>query len=132
MRLLIAALAASVLAIPLAPAQTRCPDSDQGGRARNGSDEDAQQRDGWGRTAQSRTAHLQARRTLSEAYGDYELVDNWQSEHLTMPPEGHHWVRYGENYLLVTATDGLSSASSARLDEKERRPKYRMALFCMR
>ena len=24
-----------------------------------------------------------------------------------VPPEGHHWVRYGENYLLVTATDGL-------------------------
>jgi Ni/Co efflux regulator RcnB len=44
---------------------------------------------------------------LSEAYGDYELVDNWQSAKLTAPPEGHHWVRYGEDFLLVTATDGL-------------------------
>jgi Ni/Co efflux regulator RcnB len=44
---------------------------------------------------------------LSEAYGDYELVDNWQNYRLERPPEGHHWVRYGDNYLLVTVTDGL-------------------------
>jgi len=44
---------------------------------------------------------------LSEAYGSYEIVDNWQASKLAMPPEGHHWVRYGENYMLVTATDGL-------------------------
>ena len=44
---------------------------------------------------------------LSEAYGSYDIVDDWQANKLMMPPEGHHWVRYGENYLLVTATDGL-------------------------
>jgi Ni/Co efflux regulator RcnB len=44
---------------------------------------------------------------LSEAYGSYEIVDDWQANKLAMPPEGHHWVRYGENYMLVTATDGL-------------------------
>ena len=44
---------------------------------------------------------------LSEAYGDYELVDNWQNYRLERPPQGHHWVRYGDNYMLVTVTDGL-------------------------
>jgi Ni/Co efflux regulator RcnB len=44
---------------------------------------------------------------LSEAYGNYEIVDNWQQYRLMAPPQGHHWVRYGENYMLVTATDGL-------------------------
>jgi Ni/Co efflux regulator RcnB len=44
---------------------------------------------------------------LSEAYGSYQIVDDWQNNKLTAPPEGHHWVRYGQNYMLVTATDGL-------------------------
>ena len=44
---------------------------------------------------------------LSELYGRYELVDDWDRHQLKKPPEGHHWVRYGDNYLLVKITDGL-------------------------
>jgi len=44
---------------------------------------------------------------LSEAYGRYDLVDDWDRFKLKMPPDGYHWVRYGDNYLLVKATDGL-------------------------
>jgi Ni/Co efflux regulator RcnB len=44
---------------------------------------------------------------LSELYGRYDLVDDWGRRQLKKPPEGHHWVRYGDNYLLVKITDGL-------------------------
>lgn len=44
---------------------------------------------------------------LSEAYGAFELVDDWERHQLKKPPEGRHWARYGENFLLVTDTDGL-------------------------
>jgi Ni/Co efflux regulator RcnB len=44
---------------------------------------------------------------LSEAYGRYDLVDDWERHQLKKPPGGSHWVRYGDNYLLVKATDGL-------------------------
>jgi Ni/Co efflux regulator RcnB len=44
---------------------------------------------------------------LSELYGRYELIDDWDRHQLKKPPEGHHWVRYSDNYLLVKMTDGL-------------------------
>ena len=44
---------------------------------------------------------------LSENYGSFDLVDDWARHQLKKPPDGSHWVRYGENYLLVKATDGL-------------------------
>ena len=44
---------------------------------------------------------------LSEAYGNYDLVDDWAKHQLKKPPDGSHWVRYGQNYLLAKATDGL-------------------------
>lgn len=44
---------------------------------------------------------------LSEAYGAFELVDDWERHQLKKPPEGQHWARYGENFLLVKDTDGL-------------------------
>lgn len=44
---------------------------------------------------------------LSESYGRFELVDDWVRHQLMKPPDGSHWVRYGDNYLLVKATDGL-------------------------
>lgn len=103
MKLLIAALASSLLAIPLASAQiqikeiapvtaqTKAPQAETGG--------------GEPRNPEPHIYKLGEH--LSEAYGSYEIVDNWQREQLMMPPERHHWVRYGENFLLVTATDGL-------------------------
>jgi Ni/Co efflux regulator RcnB len=103
MKVLIAALAFSVLAIPLASAQiqireiapataqTKTPQAETGG----------------GEPRNSEPHIYKLGEHLSEAYGRYEIVDNWQREQLMMPPEGHHWIRYGENFLLVTATDGL-------------------------
>ena len=44
---------------------------------------------------------------LSEAYGRFDPVDDWARHQLKKPPDGSHWVRYGDNYLLVKATDGL-------------------------
>ena len=103
MKVLIAALALSVLAIPLASAQqqireitpataqTKTPQAETGG--------------GDPRNPEPHIYKLGEH--LSEAYGRYEIIDNWQREKLIMPPEGHHWIRYGDNFLLVTATDGL-------------------------
>jgi Ni/Co efflux regulator RcnB len=100
MKVLIAAL---VLAIPLAPAQiqireialvdaqTKTPQAETGG----------------GETRNPEPHIYKLAEHLSEAYGSYEIIDDWQREQLMMPPEGHHWIRYGENFLLVTATDGL-------------------------
>jgi len=103
MRTLIAALAIAVVAIPLASAQiqvkeiapvtaqTKTPQAETGG----------------GQPRDPEPHIYKLGEHLSVAYGTYEIVDNWEREKLMMPPEGHHWVRYGENYLLVTGTDGL-------------------------
>lgn len=103
MRLLIAALALSVLAIPLAPAQIQlrelaaATDTSKTPRSETS-----------GGTPRDPEPHIhKLGEHLSEAYGSYELVDDWQGSKLEQPPEGHHWVRYGDDYLLVTATDGL-------------------------
>jgi len=108
MRLLIAALAASVLAIPPAPAQTQIAQIQVKEGAPATAPTKTPQAETSGGEPRNPEPHIyKLGEHLSEAYGDYELVDNWQREKLTMPPEGHHWIRYGENYMLVTATDGL-------------------------
>ena len=105
MKVLIAALALSVLAIPLAPDQTQLRD---GTSAPAAAQSKAPQAETSGGKARNPDPHIyKLGEHLSEAYGAYELVDNWQMHQLMMPPEGHHWVRYGDNYMLVTATDGL-------------------------
>jgi len=101
MKVLIAALAVSVLAIAHAPAQIQLrivADSAQSGTRSETTGGDV-------RNPEPHIYRLGEH--LSEAYGSYELIDDWQRARLTAPPGGHHWVRYGENYLLVTATDGL-------------------------
>ena len=105
MRTLIAALALAAVATSpaLAQLQTRevAPASAQ-------TDTKTPQSETSGGKAKNPEPHIyRLGEHLSEAYGTYELIDDWQREKLTMPPEGHHWIRYGENYLLVTATDGL-------------------------
>jgi Ni/Co efflux regulator RcnB len=103
MRVMIAALALSVLAIAPAPAQQQLRDP-----AAQTAPSKAPQSETTGGDKRNPEPHIyKLGEHLSEAYGSYELVDNWQQAKLTMPPEGHHWVRYGENYMLVTATDGL-------------------------
>jgi Ni/Co efflux regulator RcnB len=108
MRLLIAAFAASVLAISLAPAQTQIAQIQVKEGAPAAAPTKTPQPETSGGAPRNPEPHIyKLGEHLSEAYGDYEIVDNWQREQLMMPPEGHHWVRYGENFLLVTATDGL-------------------------
>jgi Ni/Co efflux regulator RcnB len=112
MRVFIAALALSVLAIPHAPAQIQLREV-----AAETAPSKAPAAAAPTKTPQAETTGGDARNPdphiyklgehLSEAYGSYEIVDDWQRSKLTAPPQGHHWVRYGENYLLVTATDGL-------------------------
>lgn len=114
MRLAITALALSVLAIPVASAQIQLRDiASEAVQPKATAPADAVQTP----SPQTQTTGGDKRNPephiyklgehLSEAYGSYEIVDDWQRNKLMMPPEGHHWVRYGENFMLVTATDGL-------------------------
>jgi Ni/Co efflux regulator RcnB len=99
---MIAALALSVLAIPYASAQLQLRVVADSAQTK------APQSETTGGDKRNPEPHIyKLGEHLSEAYGSYELVDDWQKAKLMMPPQGHHWVRYGENYLLVTATDGL-------------------------
>ncbi len=103
MKIMIAALALSVLAIASAPAQQQ-----QREIAPQAAPTKPSQSETTGGDKRNPDPHIyKLGEHLSEAYGNYEIVDNWQQANLMMPPEGHHWVRYGENYMLVTATDGL-------------------------
>jgi Ni/Co efflux regulator RcnB len=103
MKIMIAALALSVLAIVPASAQVQLRDV-----AAEAAPTKTPQSETTGGDKRNPDPHIyKLGEHLSEAYGAYELVDNWQGAKLAMPPDGHHWVRYGDNYLLVTATDGL-------------------------
>jgi Ni/Co efflux regulator RcnB len=100
---MIAALALSVLAIAPAPAQLQLREV-----AADAAPTKAPRSETTGGNKRNPEPHIyRLGEHLSEVYGSYELVDNWQQAKLMAPPAGHHWVRYGENYLLVTATDGL-------------------------
>ena len=103
MRVMIAALALSVLAIAAAPAQIQLREV-----AADAAPTTTPQSQTTGGDKRNPEPHIyKLGEHLSEAYGSYEIVDNWQQANLMAPPQGHHWVRYGDNYLLVTATDGL-------------------------
>ena len=105
MKTLIAALAMAVVAIAPASAQLQTREI---APATVQTDTKTPQAETGGGKARDPEQHIyKLGEHLSEAYGRYELVDDWQREKLMMPPQGHHWVRYGENFLLVTATDGL-------------------------
>lgn len=102
MKAMIAALALSVLAIAPAPAQLQLRLVADGAQTKTPQSETT------GGDKRSPEPHIyKLGEHLSEAYGSFELVDDWQQAKLMAPPQGHHWVRYGQNYLLVTATDGL-------------------------
>jgi Ni/Co efflux regulator RcnB len=118
MRIATMALAMSVLAIPLASAQIQLRDTASDTvQSKTAPQSQASAVTAPSKKPQAETTGGDKRNPephiyklgehLSEAYGSYEIVDNWQASKLAMPPEGHHWVRYGENYMLVTATDGL-------------------------
>ena len=102
MRAMIAALALSVLAIPYASAQLQLRVAADSAQTKTPQSETT------GGDKRNPDPHIyKLGEHLSVVYGSFELVDNWQQAKLIMPPEGHHWVRYGNNYLLVTATDAL-------------------------
>ena len=104
MRVMIAALALSVLAIGVAPAQIQLREV----AAEPAAPTKTPQPQTTGGDKRNPEPHIyKLGEHLSEAYGEYQLVDDWQQAKLMAPPQGHHWVRYGNNYLLVTATDGL-------------------------
>jgi Ni/Co efflux regulator RcnB len=44
---------------------------------------------------------------------NYQVIGNWQSyrgRHLYAPPRGYHWVRSGNDAVLVAVTGGLIGA----------------------
>jgi Ni/Co efflux regulator RcnB len=103
MRVLIAALALSLLAIPLAPAQIQLRELSAAKEQSKAPSSETS-----GGTPRNPDPHIyKVGEHLSEAYGSYELIDDWRTSKLEQPPDGHHWVKYGDNYLLITATDGL-------------------------
>jgi Ni/Co efflux regulator RcnB len=44
---------------------------------------------------------------ISRGYGAFDVVDDWSRFHLMKPPADSHWVKYGDNYLLVKTDSGL-------------------------
>jgi Ni/Co efflux regulator RcnB len=44
---------------------------------------------------------------LSLAHGNFDEVADWNARHLAMPGEDHHWVYYGDNYLLARIDTGV-------------------------
>ena len=44
---------------------------------------------------------------ISRTYGAFDDVMDWAHFKLTRPPSGSHWVKYGDNYLLVDDKSGL-------------------------
>ncbi len=44
---------------------------------------------------------------LSLAHGTFDEVADWNARHLAMPGEDHHWVYYGDNYLLARIDTGV-------------------------
>lgn len=44
---------------------------------------------------------------ISRSYGAFDDVANWAQFRLTKPPDGSHWVHFGDNYLLVQDESGL-------------------------
>ena len=44
---------------------------------------------------------------ISRSYGAFDDVMNWERFRLAKPPEGSHWVHFGDNYLLVKDESGL-------------------------
>ncbi|HEY4200720.1 MAG TPA: RcnB family protein [Devosiaceae bacterium] len=37
----------------------------------------------------------------------YTAVSDWKRYHLRQPPKGQHWVKVGNDYLLIGITTGL-------------------------
>jgi len=46
---------------------------------------------------------------ISRSYGAFDDVMDWARFNLMRPPSGLHWVKYGDNYLLVDDKSGLIS-----------------------
>jgi Ni/Co efflux regulator RcnB len=45
---------------------------------------------------------------LSNDYrGNKYVVNDWRNRHLSAPPRGSHWVRAGDDYVLVAITTGI-------------------------
>ena len=44
---------------------------------------------------------------ISRSYGAFDDVKDWARFNLMRPPAGSHWVKYGDNYLLVDEKSGL-------------------------
>jgi len=104
-KLILAAVAASLLASPLAIA----PASAEPQRHDNG----------WHKPAPRPDHHSQWRkwnkgqRFDSRYAQNYREVNNWQQyrgRRLYAPPRGYHWVRSGNDAVLVAVTGGLIGA----------------------
>lgn len=39
--------------------------------------------------------------------GTHYVVNDWRGHRLHQPPRGHHWVRYGGDYMLVAIASGV-------------------------
>ena len=44
---------------------------------------------------------------ISRTYGAFDDVNDWAHFNLRRPPAGSHWVKYGDNYLLIDDKSGL-------------------------
>jgi Ni/Co efflux regulator RcnB len=44
---------------------------------------------------------------ISPSYGSFDPVTDWSHFHLKKPQEGYRWVKFGDNFLLVSEMSGL-------------------------
>ncbi|MFT4256530.1 MAG: RcnB family protein [Pseudoxanthomonas sp.] len=56
-------------------------------------------------------AHFARGDRLPDQYrGDGYVVSDWRGQGLDRPPEGHRWVRVGDEFLLVAVATGIISS----------------------
>jgi Ni/Co efflux regulator RcnB len=101
--LMVATLALSFLAAPLATAQNR----NRQGPAFSKPGVTRENETGVGVRTNPTLHTYQKGERLSLAYGSFEAVPDWDAHHLAMPAEGYHWVYYGNTYLLTRIDTGV-------------------------
>jgi Ni/Co efflux regulator RcnB len=72
---------------------------DRDGRGMNGRADE--------RGAGPQHAYRRGDRLPPHAHGDKDVVGDWRAHHLSEPPRGSHWVRTGDDFVLVAITTGV-------------------------
>ena len=75
-----------------------------GDQNNRGRDENAQQNE---RGAGPNQAYHRGDRLPAAEHSKQYEVNDWRTRNLREPPEGHHWVRSGNDYVLAAVATGV-------------------------